>query len=259
MLPYTTDLPKCMLPVNGRPLLAYAIERLRAAGCSRVVVITGHLADRVEARDCLLVHNAAYKSNNILHSLMYAQDYFDDDVLVSYSDILVEPEIYQQLVAMQGDIVLTVDVDWRGYYVGRLGHPVSEAEKAIVRQNGHSHGVLEAIGKHIPDEATGDQQCCEFTGFWKMSRAGAREFRAGFEALDSALDDAAPFGQAPEWRRAYVTDLLGHFLDEGTPIDCLLVHKGWAELDAVHDYRRLPTMLETQRLDSLLEPREQRP
>ena len=253
LMPYTTDLPKCMLPVNGRPLLVYAIERLRAAGCTRVVVITGHLADRIEAPGCEQVHNAGYEHNNILHSLMYARDYFDDDLLVSYSDIIVEPGVYRSLVATEADILLAVDLDWRGYYVGRSEHPVSEAEKAIVRPVGAGCGVLEAIGKHLSDETVGNRHCAEFTGLWKMSRAGAREFRERFEALDAQPNESRAFRRAPDWRKAYVTDFLGHLVDEGVMVYCLLIERGWAELDAVQDYLRLPTILEAQGLFSLLE------
>ena len=35
----TRDRPKCMLPVMGRPLLDWTMERLRAAGCDEIVVV----------------------------------------------------------------------------------------------------------------------------------------------------------------------------------------------------------------------------
>ena len=40
--------PKVLLPVHGRPLLQIDIEHLAQAGCSRVTLAVGHLADVVE-------------------------------------------------------------------------------------------------------------------------------------------------------------------------------------------------------------------
>jgi dTDP-glucose pyrophosphorylase len=40
--------PKPVLPIDGRPVVATVLRALLAAGCSRVTVVTGHLADQVE-------------------------------------------------------------------------------------------------------------------------------------------------------------------------------------------------------------------
>jgi dTDP-glucose pyrophosphorylase len=38
----TKDLPKHLLPVLGRPFMEYTIERLRAAGFTRIIILRGH-------------------------------------------------------------------------------------------------------------------------------------------------------------------------------------------------------------------------
>jgi NDP-sugar pyrophosphorylase family protein len=47
--PLTEDWPKPVLPIDGRPVIATLLRDLAAAGIERVVVVTGHLADQVEA------------------------------------------------------------------------------------------------------------------------------------------------------------------------------------------------------------------
>jgi bifunctional UDP-N-acetylglucosamine pyrophosphorylase/glucosamine-1-phosphate N-acetyltransferase len=42
-------LPKVLHPAAGRPLLAWVLDAARAAGCGRIVVVTGHAADAVRA------------------------------------------------------------------------------------------------------------------------------------------------------------------------------------------------------------------
>jgi NDP-sugar pyrophosphorylase family protein len=47
--PLTDRMPKALIPVRGRPLLAHVLERLVAAGATRVVVNTCHQADAIAA------------------------------------------------------------------------------------------------------------------------------------------------------------------------------------------------------------------
>ena len=46
--PITERWPKPVLPIDGRPVVATLVSALRAAGCERVIVVTGHLAAQVE-------------------------------------------------------------------------------------------------------------------------------------------------------------------------------------------------------------------
>jgi len=47
--PVTEHWPKPVLPINGRPVVATLVRDLRAAGCTHVTIVTGHLAEQVEA------------------------------------------------------------------------------------------------------------------------------------------------------------------------------------------------------------------
>ena len=47
--PLTERWPKPVLPIDGRPVIATLLRGLRAAGCTRAFVVTGHLAEQVEA------------------------------------------------------------------------------------------------------------------------------------------------------------------------------------------------------------------
>jgi NDP-sugar pyrophosphorylase family protein len=47
--PLTNRWPKPVLPIGGRPVVVTVVRELAAAGCSPVTVVTGHLAEQVEA------------------------------------------------------------------------------------------------------------------------------------------------------------------------------------------------------------------
>src|SRR5712671_5503463 len=47
--PLTDRWPKPILPIDGRPVIATLLREVAAAGCERVYVVTGYLAEQVEA------------------------------------------------------------------------------------------------------------------------------------------------------------------------------------------------------------------
>ncbi len=47
--PITASWPKPVLPIDGVPVVVTLVHELAGAGCSPIVVVTGHLAEQVEA------------------------------------------------------------------------------------------------------------------------------------------------------------------------------------------------------------------
>jgi mannose-1-phosphate guanylyltransferase len=47
--PLTDSVPKCLVPINGRPLLGIWLQRLHAAGCGPFLVNTHYKTEQVEA------------------------------------------------------------------------------------------------------------------------------------------------------------------------------------------------------------------
>jgi choline kinase len=246
---FTENKPKCLLPVAGTTVLEHTIAQLRAVGCSRILVVVGHKADTINVPDVEYVDNDDYTENNILHSLMKAREHLNGPVMVSYSDIWVEPWIYRQLADTPGDIVLAIDRDWEAYFDGRTHHPVSEAENVFFDD---SDSVL-YIGKHLDPDDAGDGVCGEFTGLWRMSAQGSDDFQSHFQDVDAQLGRDATFQNAARWRQAYVTDLFQELVDRGHRVSCSVFERGWAELDTAQDYERLTKIAQRQLLTTIVE------
>lgn len=47
--PITEHWPKAVLPIDGKPVVVTLVHDLAAAGCEQIVVVTGYLAEQVEA------------------------------------------------------------------------------------------------------------------------------------------------------------------------------------------------------------------
>ena len=248
MAPLTDDRPKCLLTVGGRTLLEHAIENLRLVGCSQIVIVVGYKAEMIDVPTTVCVTNHDYADNNVLHSLMTARDYLVGPVMVIYSDILVEPWVYQHLMVPYGQIILAVDRNWRPYYEGRTEHPLSEADKVYIDQT----GAVRRIGKHLDSDAPDDLVCGEFIGLWRMDEEGTARFREEFLAVDAVRTLDASFQQSKNWRNAYVTDLIQELVDRGQKVSCAIIEQGWAELDTPQDYHRLSSIAESQRLETIV-------
>jgi histidinol-phosphate/aromatic aminotransferase/cobyric acid decarboxylase-like protein/molybdopterin-guanine dinucleotide biosynthesis protein A len=99
---------KFMVPVNGRPIGAYTLEALAAAGISRIVLVVGHGAAEVRnyvgahfrGIPVTYIHNDAYERTNNIFSLLLAADALSaEDSLVLESDVLLEPSVVADCVA----------------------------------------------------------------------------------------------------------------------------------------------------------------
>ena len=245
--PLTQHLPKCMLPIAGRPLLHHTMEHMRSAGCNEFVVIVGHGAEKIDAGGATIVTNKDFANNNILHSFMCASEFLKGPVMCSYSDIWVEPKINRDLVLADGAICIAVDHDWMPYYEDRSEHPLSEAENVFYDCSGR----VVSLGKHLIPKEAGNLQCGEFLGLWRLSSRGCDVWREKFVELDNIIDSKEPFQQAAEWQKSYITDYVQELIHQGTTIYTALSQRGWAEIDTNQDYERLEAVAEKQKLHTL--------
>lgn len=103
----TDELPKPMLSVRGRPILAHIVAGLRGAGVEDVLIVVGYRAEVV--RDYfgdgtdhgLRVHYVTQVTQDGTGRVVeLARDFAGEDGFVlSYGDILIEPSNYQVLTA----------------------------------------------------------------------------------------------------------------------------------------------------------------
>jgi len=229
--PLTSNKPKCMLEINGRTLLQHQIEALKGTGIDRIVLIKGYKKEMINYPDLVYYINDNYKNNNILHSLFYAEKEMNNAFIAAYSDIFYTKDIVERLLASKGDISIVVDIDWRGYYEGRTDHPIEEAENVIFDADNN----VVKIGKILPDK---DAVHGEFIGMMKCSKKGAVVFRKYFNRLKQ-LYKGKLFQGARVFEKAYLTDIFQDMADCDVKINCVIIEKGWAEVDTVQDYKRI--------------------
>jgi len=107
----TQELPKPMLPVQGRPILEHIVAGLRATGIRRFCIVTGWHAEMIEdhfrdgarwGAEITYVRQAVQDGTGKAPEL--AKNFVGDaPFLLTYGDILVKPETYAQMLRRFGE------------------------------------------------------------------------------------------------------------------------------------------------------------
>ena len=134
-MPTTEDAPKCFAEIRGKRILDWTLDALRGGGCTEIVFIGGYRIESVKRDypDFIFRENKDWENNNILVSLMCAEDLMDRPFVTSYSDILFTKDVVRGLVQSKDELALGIDTDWREHYKPRTQHPPHDAEKVITR------------------------------------------------------------------------------------------------------------------------------
>jgi L-glutamine-phosphate cytidylyltransferase len=226
----TNDKPKCMLEFGDKTLLQRQLDAYWACGVTDISVVRGYQKDKIHYDGLRYFENPDYKNNNILNSLFYAEEAITGHVICAYSDILFNAHVVQRVLEAQHDISVVVDIDWRGYYDGRRDHPLDEAENIIFDAN----NKVIAAGKAI---ATKNDVHGEFIGMMKFSPHGAEIFKRHFNRIKE-LYAGKPFQRAKVFEKSYLTDIIQDMTDIGIPIHCVIIERGWKEIDTIEDYEK---------------------
>ena len=227
---YTEALPKCMLKFGNYTLLEMQMNIHRELGINDISVVRGYKKEKINYEGLNYYDNMDFKNNNILNSLFYADEKIFGNVIVSYSDILFDSHVVKRLLESDADISIVVDIDWRGYYVDRKDHPIEEAEKVIFDANNR----VIRIGKVLTNQ---DDVYGEFIGMMKLSPRGAEIIKLHFNRAKKIFWDK-PFQRSKTFQKAYITDLIQDMVDLGVNIHCVIIEKGWKEIDTVEDYEK---------------------
>ena len=227
---HTENLPKCMLDFGGKTLLQRQLDSYKKCGIKDISLIRGYKKEKINYKGIKYFENTDYKNNNILNSIFYAEKVINGNIIISYSDILFNSSVVERTLETDHDISVVVDIDWRGYYVGRKDHPISEAENVIFNSNNE----VEKIGKIN----TGKEEVHgEFIGMIKLSNRGTEIFKEHFHRLKKIYWNK-PFQRAKIFQKAYLTDFIQELVDIGIKVHCVIIESGWKEIDTVEDYKK---------------------
>ncbi len=222
--PLTDDSHKTLTETKGKRILDWILDALVGGGVDDIVYIDGFHGEviRAEYPQFTYVRNADWESNNIMESLMCAEEYMNVPFISTYCDILYTPALVKALVESPADIALGMDTDWVEHYRYRTQHPPRDAEKATVRD-----GLVTKVNRGLNPEIVYG----EFIGVAKFTVAGAQSLRGHYHRCKRAYA-GGPFRESPRFERSMLIHLLDEMIEQGVPI---------AHVDTPGDYREIDT------------------
>lgn len=215
--PLTDETPKCLLDVGGQTILARQLERIAAAGIERAVIVTGHLADRVEEHlhrhppgiEVALAPNPDFATTGNCMSVLAARASLTGrGMVLCDGDVVLEGDALRRLVQHPASCGLLLDTETR------LG---DEEMKAQLDDRGN----LRRLSKQVsPAEAAG-----ESIGVQKVGGPALPILWATLEAMRDSGDTGG-----------YYEDAFQRMVQAGVTFQTVSIgHHEWTEIDDLAD------------------------
>jgi choline kinase len=219
LLPLTERIPKCMLPVQGQPLLEWQIDTLARCGIEDVAVVVGFGAEAVESRLAEVygpgrvraLYNPFFAATDNLVSCWIARVEMQEAFVLLNGDTLFEAAVLERLLAAP-ERPVTLAVSRKDRY--------DDDDMKVIR-NGDR---LVQVGKKLPL----DRVDAESIGMMMFRGDGPRHFR---EAIERAI-------RTPEALKQWYLSLIDALAQRGVVYTQTVPVQGWTEVDSPADLER---------------------
>lgn len=213
------DRPKCLIELEGKPLIERQIAALRRGGVDEIGVVRGYRAEMIDFPSLCYFANERWAETNMVMSLATAAPWLrSGPVIVSYADIFYRSELVRGLTTAPGQLVISYDRDWRRLWTRRFADPLVDAETFRIDAAGQ---LLEIGGKTTQIEEIVGQ----YMGLLKFTPPAW----SAVEAILIALD-------APIRNRLDMTGLLRRLLiGKHFPVNTFGTEGQWGEIDNPED------------------------
>lgn len=208
LLPYTTVLPKPLVPVGERPILEHILRRLHGCGVREVDLCVGHLGELIQLY---------FSQATTLPEDLELRWYREEEALGTAGALRLVPDLAGTFIAMNGDILTTLDYRQLIAFHERNGAALTVAAHA--RRVDIDLGVIEADGERI-------------VGFREKPKLDY-EVSMGIYAYDERA-----LAHIPAEGPCQFPELLQRLLDAGEPVMAFRSEAEWFDIGTVGEHQR---------------------
>tara|TARA_B100001093_G_scaffold353152_1_gene337629 strand:+ start:4260 stop:5045 length:786 start_codon:yes stop_codon:yes gene_type:complete len=224
--PLTSNKPKALVNFIDKPLIMHQIKTLESLNITNIGIVTGYKAEKFQNLGFQTFANNNYEKTNMVYSLFCGRMFFenkDDDLIISYGDIVYEKKNLQTLLSTDGDIVLMTDDNWLRLWSLRNDDPLCDAETMKFDNSGN---IVE-LGKKPKNINEIESQ---YTGLIKISKNKIKEFIYFYQKIyqNKTISN-------DELDQMYLTTYLQLLIDVGWKIKPAHIKSGWLEIDSIKD------------------------
>ena len=231
----TKNTPKGLMNINGKTIIERQIEMYRKKNLNDIIIIVGPNKEKFKFKNVKYVVDKEHKHHDVISSLMIAKDFMNSKLLITYSDILFDELILEQMLKFDGDIGIGTDFNWEHKYKGRTLHPLSEADNVLIKR-GHVVKTGKNLVEHLDQDNLG-----EFIGMFILSKKGAKKFVETHKKLVKI--HTGKFHDSQSYEKAIPTDIFQELIEQGFKISPVIVSGNWVEIDTLQDLENAKKVL----------------
>lgn len=210
--PLTDDMPKCMVKYNDKPIIDYILDATTSIENKNIVcgfkcsVLKEHLIKK----NIKFFNNDDYENTNMVYSMLKAKEIFNDDLIVSYSDIVYPQEFIETLLEDVSEVAVVADKNWHLLWKKRFDNVLDDCETFKYDK----YFNLYEIGK---------------------KSSSVKDTMAGYVGLIKFSHKVLSFIETMQLdKKMYMTDLLA-ILCKKFKVRAVIVDKHWIEIDNIND------------------------
>lgn len=224
--PLTNDKPKCMVTYKNKPMINYILETIKECNISNTAIVSGYkeevLKEYLSNEKLTFFTNDKFENTNMVSTLFCAKDFMDDDLIISYADIIYKKEVLENLIVSKDDFSVVIDRKWKELWSLRMENPLADAETLKIED-----GKIIELGKKPKsyDDIQG-----QYIGLIKISKNIVQKVIKFYEELpkDSIYDNK-------DFNNMYMTSFIQLIIDNLNVVYPVYIDGGWLEIDTMED------------------------
>ena len=223
----TTERPKVMLPIAGKPLLRWLIDGFKKENINDITVVGGYRVDAIDPAGIRLVVNERYAQTDELASLACAIDGLESDTVISYGDLLFRSYVLRDLVESKADFSVVVDsssADVNNRTVRDFAYCTHGDDRGLFG----TQVLLKRVLSRSEEPADEEEPQGRWIGMLNVSRQGLVKLKAVMASLAAR----------PDFDSLDMPALLNALIADGARIEVLYVHGHWRGVNDLEDFRR---------------------
>jgi phosphoenolpyruvate phosphomutase len=229
----TTDRPKLMLPIGGRPLLGWLIESFKKEGVNDITVVGGYRAAAIDPSGIKLTLNERYAETGELASLACALNDMQSDTVVCYGDLLFRSYVLRDLLECEADFAVVVDSSAPGA-INSTVRDFAFCSRSDDRDFFGSGALLQRVAS-LGDDAAGTPARASGPPTPQGRWIGMLHVRR--QALARLKSVMAVLRARPDFDSLDVPALLNALVADGATVQVVYVHGHWRSVNDLEELR----------------------
>ncbi len=181
----TSKIPKCLVKIRSKTIIDYISENFKKF--NQTIILTGYQSNLINNKFPKLkkIKNKKYMTTNMVYSLFCSKKYINQDVIISYSDIIYDHKIIDKMISLNKTHI-PLNNKWLNLWKKRMNEKKinNDAENLITKKN-----EVVSIGEKIINI----RPSLQFMGLIKLKYKDFMKLYKYFKSLNNSKIDMTSF------------------------------------------------------------------